>query len=88
MSEMIERVARAIADARCDAGRPDPGKGLDEFIARAAIEAMMSPTGAMVNAFVHKALHGDVLSHGGWPGYAKDQWQAMLQSALHGDQEG
>jgi len=45
---MIERMARAIADARCDAGRPDPGKGLDEFIARAALQALMTPTPAMI----------------------------------------
>jgi hypothetical protein len=36
---------------------------------------------AMVKAFVDLALHGDVLSHGGWPGYARDQWRVMVAAA-------
>jgi len=43
----LEEIARAIGDARCDAGRPDPGKGLDEFIARAVLSTLKTPTTAM-----------------------------------------
>jgi hypothetical protein len=41
----------------------------------------VEPTEAMVKAFVDLALHGDVLSHGGWPGYAREQWRVMVAAA-------
>lgn len=48
MSEMIERVARAICDASHD--NPDPDWRAYEHLARAAIEAMREPTEAMSSA--------------------------------------
>lgn len=40
-SDEVERVvAEAVSRARCNAGRPDAGKGLDEFIARAALSSI------------------------------------------------
>ena len=42
----------------------------------------VKPSEVMVKTFVDHALNGDVLSHGGWPGYARDQWQAMIDAAL------
>lgn len=41
----------------------------------------VEPTDAIVKAFVDLALHGDVLSHGGWPGYAREQWRMMVAAA-------
>jgi len=46
----LEEIARAIGDARCDAGRPDPGKGLDEFIARDVLSTLKTPTPGMIEA--------------------------------------
>lgn len=49
---------------------------------RAVLLAIREPSEGMVKSFVDQALHGDVLSHGGWQGYAKDQWRAMIDKAL------
>jgi hypothetical protein len=97
MSEMIEQVARGLAaatHARCSRDRHGDEVSADRkaFVdenwriyvgsARVAIDAMREPTGPMRKAFVDLALHGDVLSHGGWDGYARDQWQTMIDAAL------
>jgi hypothetical protein len=54
MSEMIERVARAIAKVHCD-----PSLLWDDYIdeARAAIEAMRRPTGEMAIAGRQTSLY-------------------------------
>jgi hypothetical protein len=74
MSEMIERVARALCKAdgvdRCiypDCGCPH------EYRARAAIEALREPTPAMIEAGIQC---GD--GYGSQPG----TWQAMIDQAL------
>lgn len=81
MSEMIERVARAI----CRAGMSGPKDHLNkqenlnwrkfEIEARAAIEAMREPTNAMVEA-----------SNREWDGRMSHRssgaWQAMIDAAL------
>lgn len=58
-----------------------------EHIARAAIEAMMDPTPAMIDRFVSRALCVSVHGDGGWSNYAREQWQTMVQAALS-DTEG
>lgn len=50
--------------------------------ARTVLQAIREPSEAMQRKFVDLALHGDVLKHGGWQGYARDQWQAMIDAAL------
>lgn len=92
-SEMVERVARAILKRRFYDCEPEMyGTDLDQFYrdldpdhwfdavaeASAAIEAMMTPTDAMLKA-------GDIP---GWDDsvtvdLAGEIWQAMLSAALH-----
>ena len=67
MSEMIERVARAIAEQMFD--YPDGDKSFHNE-ARAAIAAMREPTEAMQIA----AIHTD--------GQCIVMWQAMIDAAL------
>jgi hypothetical protein len=85
VSEMIERVAKAMWDARRanannngvelefwgDGSIPKANGIMDE--ARAAIEAMREPTGAMVIAGRYPA--------GGGP-EAEATWEAMIDAAL------
>ena len=71
MSEMIERVARAIMDADGD----PKGCEIMEYQmrrARAAIEAMREPTAAMRQAASHDLEEFD-------PGIA---WRTMMDAAL------
>jgi len=87
MSEMVERAARAI---KADDGSPciAPSSRLCRHadgcicrsLANAVIKTLREPTDPMMQAFVDLALHGDVLSHGGWKGYARDQWQTMIDA--------
>ena len=90
MSEMVERVARAIwqesvgrADwYKWETFRPDAwGRCLSMAQARAAIEAMREPTEAMIEA----ARNEDDPGFCDEPGFAaphKDAWQAMIDAAL------
>ena len=91
MSEMVERVARAICEA--DGVDPDKeicGMGVQLPIgelapawrarlkqARAAIEAMREPTEAMTN---QEGLHWGYSCH--VCGGLKEGWQAMIDDAL------
>ena len=97
MSDMIERVARALYDAFDKTGEyvgdynTDPyrdgklyttlnGKFCLAEIARAAIEAMREPTGAMLSAPLHEADGCDAQ-------YQTDAdfaaaWAAMIEAAL------
>lgn len=86
MSEMIERVARAIAVANKDEG----GDGYD-VLARAAIEAMREPTNAQIEAAEEIVVGYDDFATGdgniylGIPGYpqkASDVWSAIIDAAL------
>lgn len=78
MSEMVERVARAI----CDSGAMDSDRTYPEIIedarvaAKAAIAAMHEPTDAMVNAPPRPTLANCDEHH-----YAV-AWQAMIDEAL------
>ncbi len=84
MREMVERVAKAMAES----GRIDDGERASETtddgwerLARAAIAAMREPTPAMIEAAIktwdqyaagHRLLGSDV----------EDIWQAMIDKAL------
>ncbi len=76
MGEMVERVARAIAEFDCDLGKAGPAD-CDEIngncqcrkLARAAIAAMREPTDAMVNEAWGTTL-------------AAAFWRAMIDAAL------
>lgn len=77
MSEMVERVARAIAETRAY------GVGWEERLARAAIAAMREPTEAMqvaegIDTLGCKARLGEYLDD--WD--AAGVWQAMIDAAL------
>jgi hypothetical protein len=77
MSEMVERVARAIHDARWSGTEPGPMEGTDyEYahrLATAAIEAMREPTEAMLGGFA---------SYIDGRGTAEIIWDDMIEQAL------
>ncbi len=88
MSEMLERVAKAIWLQRCKAAGADPAEGFTGMAwenqpsrhaetlaeARAAIEAMLEPIPTIEDAFLASA----------YPDYANfgDAWRAMIDEAL------
>jgi hypothetical protein len=69
MSEMVERVARAIDKAMQEQHDPTPG-----YLARAAIEAMREPTIDMLRV-ADVPVGGDYLS-------PKECWRGMIDAAL------
>lgn len=81
MSEMVERVARAIAEARFGIGCPVDDD--DRIAARAAIEAMREPTEAMARVAVD-----DILSWPGigaflnWNDLAASRYRLMIDAAI------
>jgi hypothetical protein len=84
MSEMVERVAKALSIV--DGNHPDACSNDEEEIpawklyvkdARAAIEAMREPTEAMLNEAVGALDSHNVGSH-----EANIVWQAMIDEAL------
>lgn len=94
MSEMIERVAKAIyeeddpwhkawpwPDLNESQGSPEPYRR----IAAAAIKAMREPSEAMLDRFVSRALCVSISGEGGWSEYARAQWQTMIDAALVGE---
>lgn len=87
MSEMIERVARAICKAECqEIGCGECRQPCSEWkscgtMARAAIEAIREPTTAMVA----KGAEWIVLPKGMAEAQAKDMFRAMIDAALHGE---
>ena len=97
MSDMIERVARALAereginwDAIPVGGstarqwrRDERTYWLDQ--AAAAIKAMREPSEAMIDRFVSRALCVSISGEGGWSEYARAQWQTMIDAALVGE---
>ena len=91
MSEMVERVARAIAakDLRDDLWDFMPEDGDDDVIicknnyrpaARAAIEAMREPTKEMLSAAWATGCTGD--NGGNERADIEDEWPAMIEEAL------
>jgi hypothetical protein len=91
MSEMIERVARAIAKAR-HPGLTWPTKSDPEYIqtvhtylrdARAAIEAMLEPTQDMADAAINLDVYWAYSGEGF--GMPEDVWSAMIDAALNGN---
>ena len=78
MTSPLQRAADAVCEARCSPDRPDPGKGLDEFIARAVILAIREPGLAVQCAGDDEIpdITGDTTS------YAFLAWQAMIDAAL------
>ena len=89
MSEMIERVARALAEA----GGEDPNNTwmFYENKSRAAIEAMREPTKAQLDAAEDIVVGYDDFAVGdgniylGIPGYpqkARDVWTALVDATL------
>lgn len=74
MSEMIERVARAIEQ---EIGPQDMDFAK---IARAAVEAMREPTEAMLE--VAQDMYEPVGDRAMWPPEPKDAWPAMIDAAL------
>jgi len=89
MSEMIERVARAIAKA--DARPYEDAPNLFRGKARAAIEAMREPTNAQLEAAEDIVVGYDDFATGdgniylGIPSYpqkARDVWAALVDAAL------
>lgn len=80
MSEMVEKVARAL----CIAAGINPeywSNPLEVAQARAAIEAMMEPSPEMVDAaWPLPNFDGPIMDHR--KSDIKEYWQAMLRSAL------
>ena len=70
MTEMIERVARAIAQCL-----NEPGQCSYSDIARAAIEAMREPTEAMIKEGAYGSGEDSA-------GVACGAWKAMIDEAL------
>ena len=69
-TEMVERVARALADSQ---GMGEfPGLEMYRVMARAAIEAMREPTEAMLE-----------VGFGGATGVKRKLWQLMIDDALN-----
>jgi hypothetical protein len=90
MSEMVERVARALqrddfetaneADAVWnDQSEPDPYKESYRSSARAAIAAMREPTALML--FVARKMEADN-EHRWVKAVGHDYWEAMIDAAL------
>ena len=80
MTDMIERVARAIADAERNR-RPSMAEPFAETLARAAIEAMREPTSNQLDAgyaAISERQCDDDLAFG---------WRAMIDEALRENNE-
>jgi hypothetical protein len=76
MSEMVERVARAMFIAEQAWRRtPVPGTVLNVVMARAALEAMREPTEGMINA---ADPHGIIMAD------FQTAWRDMIDEALKG----
>ena len=78
MSEMVERVARAIS------GGDDPANVLEihRHRAKLAIEAMREPTEAMVDAGRNEPVSHSWGSGGEFITDPDEVWQAMIDAAL------
>ena len=55
--------------------------------ATAALRAMETPTEAMIDRFVSRALQVSVGGGYTWSDYARDQWKAMIAGAFDGSRE-
>ena len=72
MSEMKERMKRAIAEV--DDGAWNLAPGIEEKLAHAALQALMEPTEDMIGAGYIFANHEDT----------RGVWQTMLRQAITG----
>ncbi|WP_299327619.1 hypothetical protein [Parasphingopyxis sp.] len=91
MSEMVERVARAIATAQWGEDDRIATEG-DFMAARAATKAMRDPTDEMVRKGGHANAEdwdGDAYSKDPqrWDEDSRRVWQSMIDTAL-GDEDG
>ena len=82
MSEMVEKVARAMAEAAGD--DYEENRSFLHRVARAAIEAMREPTGPMVTAGIKDGIEGEGVHAGRrWPAAVTERWQLMIRASLH-----
>ena len=79
MSDMVERVARALRECDCDPMHNDEDYA---NMAYAAIAAMREPTEAMIAKSLDGKA-GDYLGVG--PKVVTAVWQAMIDAALEGE---
>ena len=88
MTDMVERVARAIGDAYETAGQRGhlrtmrPSEVVLKIVARAAIAAMREPTPGMVTAAGYRNVRTQRDVQEWLEGH---DWQAMIDAALKGD---
>lgn len=89
MTDMVERVARAIYESRNGAGaipwsrRDGAHKAPYLSDAHAAIEAMREPTDAMKRIGVDDILNGPGISaYPGWPELVASRHRLMIDAAL------
>jgi len=75
MSNMIERVARAIADEGAYILPGESHQDVDRRVARAAVQALREPTDEMVKAGAHGSGEDSETT-------ALGAWQAMIDSIL------
>ena len=81
MSEMIERVARALSKARSIVGAPQDPSPVDRYLARAAIAAMREPTEGMVKGGRNTA-DCDVNVFASYYSDTIAFWRRMIDAAL------
>ena len=80
MSEMIERVAKAIFDQLCPGIRmTDHDKAEYENTARAAIEAMREPTDEQRNNYYKMKIQFGQADHST---FIDAEWERMIDAAL------
>ncbi|RWF44281.1 MAG: hypothetical protein EOS65_02580 [Mesorhizobium sp.] len=95
MTEMLERVAKAILDEGKNFGalahRPTGDYSIERRLARAVIEAMREPTKEMVDVGYTEINNNiDSWNYDSGSGYAVDDiapsatWRAMIDAALGG----
>ena len=79
MSEMVERVAKAIQAKCVERGYREVPVPLVHHVAAASIEAMREPTGSMISASAKCNIDPEMTLH-------KQRWQAMIDAALNPSQ--
>lgn len=96
MTDMVERVARAMLKASNPRVDPDaltpaprgqagliPKWAMYEHLAKAAIKAMREPNDAMLDCGVAFALQASVAGFGGWSKYVAAKHRAMIDVAVN-----
>lgn len=82
---MVDTIAAFFEDslARHGVQFADMEGTLDD--ATAALRAMETPTEAMIDRFVSRALQVSIGGGYTWSDYARDQWKAMIAGAFDAD---